>query len=67
MNKTSSSRSGGIGFVGWLTIAFVVLKLTGYIDWSWWWVLSPAWISLCVSIPLIILVLILAAITEAKK
>ena len=24
-----------------LTILFVGLKLTNYIDWSWWWVLSP--------------------------
>ena len=42
-NKTSS---GGIGFCGLLTIAFIVLKLTGYITWSWMWVLSPVWISL---------------------
>jgi hypothetical protein len=26
-------------------IAFIVLKLTGVIGWSWWWVLSPLWIS----------------------
>jgi len=41
MSDNSSSSSGGIGFVGVLTIAFIVLKLTGYIDWSWWWVWSP--------------------------
>lgn len=40
----SSSSSAGIGFPGALTILFVALKLTGYIDWSWWWVLSPLWI-----------------------
>lgn len=44
-SNTSSSSSGGIGFVGLLTIAFIVLKLTGYIDWSWWWVWSPVWIT----------------------
>lgn len=44
-NATSTSSSGGIGFVGLLTILFIGLKLTGYIDWSWWWVLSPIWIS----------------------
>lgn len=42
---SSSSSSGGIGFVGALTIAFIVLKLTGVIGWSWWWVLSPLWIA----------------------
>lgn len=29
-----------------LAIAFVVLKLTGVIAWSWWWVLAPVWIPL---------------------
>jgi len=46
MNKViTSSSSGGIGFIGVLTIAFIVLKLIGQINWSWWWVLSPIWIS----------------------
>jgi hypothetical protein len=42
---SSSSSSGGIGFCGLLTVLFVGLKLTGYINWSWWWVLSPVLIS----------------------
>ena len=50
---------GGIGFVGLLTVAFVVLKLTGVIAWSWLWVLSPIWISfglvLAIGIPAIII------------
>jgi hypothetical protein len=41
MSNSSSSSSGGIGFLGLLTIVFITLKLTGYIDWSWFWVLSP--------------------------
>lgn len=45
MSNTSSSSSGGIGFAGLLTIVFVTLKLLDKIDWSWWWVLSPLWIS----------------------
>ena len=44
MSNGSSSNSGGIGFVGLLTIVFITLKLTGYITWSWGWVLSPIWI-----------------------
>ena len=39
------SKSGGLTFSGLLTVAFVVLKLCGVINWSWWWVLSPIWIS----------------------
>ena len=34
------------GFCGYLTIAFIILKLLGYINWSWIWVLSPAWMWL---------------------
>lgn len=41
--NNSSSSSGGIGFLGLLTILFIGLKLTHYIDWSWWWVLAPIW------------------------
>lgn len=26
-------------------VVFVILKLVGVIAWSWWWVLSPIWIS----------------------
>lgn len=46
MSSKNSSSSGGIGFTGILTIVFITLKLLGYITWSWWWVLSPIWITL---------------------
>ena len=48
MSNNQNSSNGGIGFVGLLTILFIGLKLTGYITWSWWWVLSPIWIGLLV-------------------
>ena len=55
MSKKSNT-SGGIGFVGLLTIAFIVLKLCKVISWSWWWVLSPLWIvALLVIVAIIIL------------
>jgi hypothetical protein len=44
--NSGSTSSGGVGFVGLLTILFIGLKLTNYIDWSWWWVLSPIWITI---------------------
>lgn len=43
MSKESSSSSGGIGVLGLLGVAFVVLKLCHVIDWSWWWVTAPFW------------------------
>lgn len=43
-NNNNANKSGGVGFIGLLTILFIGLKLTDHIDWSWWWVLSPIWI-----------------------
>lgn len=40
----TSSASGGIGLGGAFALLFTALKLTGVIDWSWWWVLAPLWI-----------------------
>lgn len=59
MSNTSSS-SGGIGFVGLLTILFIGLKLTHYIDWSWWWVLSPIWISIAIVLLIIAIIFMIA-------
>jgi len=59
MNKTNS---GGIGFAGALTILFIALKLIGIISWSWWWVVSPIWISLIIGIIVIIILVLLVAI-----
>ncbi len=42
-STSSSNSSGGVGVLGLLGVAFVVLKLMGYIDWSWWWVTAPFW------------------------
>lgn len=47
-------------FTGLLAILFIGLKLGGIITWSWWWVLSPIWIPLVISILMcVILVLFL--------
>ncbi|QHJ81143.1 MAG: hypothetical protein [Caudoviricetes sp.] len=51
--SNSSNSSGGIGFLGLLTIVFIVLKLMDVITWSWWWVLSPIWISWLVVIAIV--------------
>lgn len=58
--NVSSSSSSGAGFTTLLTIAFIVLKLCGVITWSWWWVLSPIWISLALAVLIIGVVLLVA-------
>jgi len=40
-NSSSSSSSSGVNILGLLGVLFIGLKLTGFIDWSWWWVLLP--------------------------
>lgn len=56
--KTNNSNDE-MGFVGLLTIVFIVLKLTKVISWSWLWVLSPIWISLVIGLLLIIIYFII--------
>lgn len=66
-NNTSSSSSGGISFTGALTILFIGLKLGHVINWSWWWVLSPIWISLSLALFILAIVLTVAIIAESSK
>lgn len=40
--------NNGTGFIGFLTLLFIHHKLIGTIAWSWWWVLSPMWITIAV-------------------
>ena len=62
--NVSSSSSSGIGFPGLLTIVFIVLKLTGHINWSWIWVLAPLWGGIAL---VILMVLILFPIIFLGK
>jgi len=63
----SESRTGGIGFSGLLTIVFITLKLTDYIDWSWWWVLSPLWIPLVIIFGVCVLLLCFGARIKQRR
>ena len=64
MKENKTTTTGGIGFTGLLTIVFIVLKLLGVITWSWWWVLSPMWISV---ILVLVLVIILAIACDNER
>lgn len=72
LNKVIESRkqtvviNKGIGPLSLLGIAFVVMKIMGYITWSWWWVLAPFWIPICLALVLLVLIigLVLLAATN---
>ena len=61
MSKYKCSENSG--FLGLLTIAFIVLKLCNVIKWSWVWVLSPIWITFVI---LIIILLVIGIVTSLK-
>lgn len=66
MDNKNNTTSGGIGFTGILTIVFIVLKLLDVIKWSWWWVLSPIWISFGIALVIIFIPLVVAIVGNKK-
>ena len=60
MANNNQTQSGGIGFLGLLTIVFIVLKLIGKIDWSWFWVLSPVLIPAIIVIGILLIAFVAA-------
>lgn len=70
MNKSENKSSGrsGMGCLGFfavlLGVAFIVLKLVGVIDWSWWWVLAPIWGYVALGFVIFLVALAIAIIVE---
>ena len=58
--------SSSIGFTGALFLVFLVLKLTGVIAWSWWWVTAPLWFPTVLFLGLFLIIVIIAAIIHSK-
>ena len=61
-NGKSSVMVCGVSFTGLLGIAFIVLKLCGVIDWSWWWVTCPLWFSTALFVAGGVIILVAAVI-----
>ena len=66
-NERNNTTAGGIGFCVLLTVAFIVLKLTGVINWSWLLVLAPIWIPTAITIAIIVIVLVAVLVRELTK
>ena len=56
--------SAGINPIGLLGVAFIILKLCGVINWSWWWVLAPFWGGFVIALVAILVILFCAAIAD---
>ena len=68
MKKESSLRIGcgilsAVMLAALLTVVFVTLKLCNVINWSWWWIISPAWIYIAICFLLTIIVVIFIKFT----
>ena len=66
MSTGTNSSGGGVGVLGLLGVAFVVLKLTGFIDWSWWWVTLPFWGGIALVFALIGIRLFFSVLADYK-
>jgi membrane protein YdbS with pleckstrin-like domain len=66
MSKSNDSF-GGVSFLSLLTVLFIGLKLTGYIMWSWWWVLAPLWGSIAFGLLIMLGFFIYLAANRRKK
>lgn len=64
MDDKKHTGAKGLSFTSCLTLIFVVLKLTGLINWSWLWVLSPLWIGFAVVLVLMVLFLFFCMIVS---
>lgn len=52
------------GLCSMMFIAFLVLKLTKVIDWSWWWITAPLWIPVAVFLLVGAAILVVALIAD---
>lgn len=57
----------GLGFGSVLFLIFLVLKLTGIIAWSWWWVFSPVWVPLAVVALILAIVFVIAILQPSRR
>ena len=64
MNEKKTAGKGGMGFVGVLTLIFIVLK---FINWSWLWVLSPIWITALLLLALFGAIFVAAKLKNGKR
>ena len=56
----------GLGIGTILFLIFLVLKLTNFIDWSWWWITAPLWIPIVVVVGIIGVIGIITIIKNKK-
>ncbi len=65
MTQNTTASSGGVGFLGLLTLIFITLKLVGPLaHWSWWMVFAPIWIPFLIFVAVLLVLLLIALIVK---
>lgn len=65
MNKETTS--GGLGLSSILFIIFLILKLTNTITWSWWWVTSPLWMPILITMIMLCTLIIIRGLIKERN
>lgn len=65
--NSTAINSGGVSIGTALFIVFLILKLTHVINWSWWWITAPLWISFGLVILFFIVIVIIGAVVNYKE
>ncbi len=64
MSKQAATPSH---FLPGLTLVFIYLKMTGQLAWSWFWVLSPQFVSLKIAIIVVLIAVLIGSSIEALR
>ena len=67
MSEIKTVNNNSIGFFGLLTLIFITLKLTGYIDWSWWLVLMPLFLPVIIIFTILVIMLVMGARVRQRR
>ena len=67
MSEIKTVNNNSIGFFGLLTLIFITLKLTGYIDWSWWLVLMPLFVPVIIIFTILVIMLVMGARVRQRR
>lgn len=62
--QQQQTTTGGVSTLGVVQIVFIILKLVGVIDWSWWAVFIPLYISIATIVLLLIIGLLIIGVTK---
>ena len=62
--QQQQTTTGGVSTLGVVQIVFIILKLVGVIDWSWWAVFIPLYISIAIIVLLLVIGLLIIGVTK---